>query len=232
MRSTAATARRDRALLTGDGFLITLGTTTLAIGLAFSLSTLEMPSDRAQVILELGSSLLMLASEISGIILAWRLHDRKMNVSAIIGGILGTLAGGASIFVVAFISWLLGLLLRPFTHWEFAGPVAALALFSLAVAIVIIWLVTDAVRDLTSGSRMHTNLDRARIASAAVFALLVGISLCLAAALPGPEQGEAPIWAMAAGMIGAGAIAGADLATRLSRPANHPDTAGAHNLDR
>lgn len=220
MSLSAEMTRRDHAELVGDGFLLTVGTASVAVAAAFLISIIRMPNDAAQAASEVGSGALMLAAGITGVILAWRLNGRRVDAAAVVGAALGNFIGASSIFVVAGISWLLGLPLKLVTDWEFAGPVATLALVSLGVSILILWLVADAIRDLSPGKREHVDLDKARIAAFSAFAVLVAVSVYLVIAQPGPEQGEAPIFAMAGGLIGAGAIAGADIATGImkSRP--------------
>lgn len=214
--STAVVGKRDHALLIGDGFLITLGAATLSIAVAFSISGIGSISDSARIAMELGSAVIMLSSVVAGIILAWRLNRRRIEPVAVAGALLGAAAGGAPVFVIGLASWLIGLPLRLVTEWEYAGPVALLVILSLGAAAVIAWLIRDAVRDLASEKSDRHQLDRARIASAAIFGVLVAVSVVLVFAYPGPEQGEAPIWALAAGLVGAGAVAGADLATAVA----------------
>lgn len=204
-------SKRDHALLIGDGFLLTTGTASVGIGIAFGLGALQ--SVLGDIVIAVGSGLLSWASGVAGVVAAWLLHDRRIDGPVVIGGLAGAVAGGFAVPALAAVSYLLGLPLGLVTDSEFAGPLALLALIAVAVAVLVAWLVADAVRDLAGGRRAHVRVDVARIAAAAALVVLVAVSVYLVFAQPAPEQGEAPIFALAAGLVGAGVVAGADLAT-------------------
>ncbi len=214
MTTLSMPTKRDHALLIGDAFLLTMGTATVGLAVAFMLAALQglVP----EVALGIGSGLLLLASGVSGVLLTWLLHERRVTTVTVVGALLGAAVGGLVVPLMAGFSFILGLPLRLVTDSEFAGPLALLALVSIAVAALTVWLVVDAIRDMGAGHRTHLRLDRARIIAAAAFLILVVVSVALVIVQPGPEQGEAPIWAIAAGLIAVGAIAGADLANVIS----------------
>jgi hypothetical protein len=212
MSATARSSKRERAELTGDGFLLTMGTMTVALAVPFGVPLLLGDSAMSGAVAEVGSLVLMLVGGVSGVVIAWVLHRRRITTAAAIGGIIGAAAGGFLIPAAAGISFLLGLPLRLVTDSEYAGPLALLIVVSVGVAALLVWLLADSVGDLIAGRREHVSLDVARIAAAIVFAVLVSISVYLIFAQPGPEQGEAPIWAIAAGLIAAAATAGAEVA--------------------
>lgn len=226
MSSTNHTSRRDHALLIADGFLLTIGTGTVALSIPFGLPLLIGDDAFGGVLMEAGSGILMLVGGLSGVVLAWVLNGRRINGPAIAGGLFGAALGGAMIPLMAGISFLLGLPLKPFTDSEFAGPLALLVLGSIAVTVLFVWMLTDAARDLAPERRTHVKLDKARIAAVTVFVVLVAISVYMVFAQPGPEQGEAPIFAIAGGLIGAGVIAGADVANILAERQRHATPTG------
>ncbi|TLM76301.1 MAG: hypothetical protein FDZ70_06685 [Actinobacteria bacterium] len=189
-----------------------MGTVTVAFVLAVGLQQLI-----SGAVLEIGGSLMMLAAGVAGVVAAWLLHGRRIDLPTAIGAACGAAAGGLAIPLVASVSFVLGLPLRLVTDSEYAGPLALLVVISACVAALLAWLLTDAVRDLAPRRRAHFRLDVARIAAAAVFALLVVVSVYLVVAQPEPEQGEAPIWAMAGGLIAAGVVVGADVATTVAQ---------------
>lgn len=204
-------SKRDHALLIGDGFLITAAVASVGIGISFGLS--ELQSVLGDIAIAVGSGLLMWASGVAGVVVAWLLHGRRIDGPVVIGGLAGAVAGGFAVPALAAVSYLLGLPLGLVTDSEFAGPLALLVLIAIAVAVLVAWLVADAVRDLAGARRAHVRLDVARIAAATALLVLVAVSVYLVFAQPAPEQGEAPIFALAAGLVGAGVVAGADLAT-------------------
>lgn len=221
MPNAVSLSRQDRAMLVGDGFLITLGTMTVALAVPFGLPLVIGEKAMSGVVAGLASVLLLFAGGILGVVLTWLLHARRIDLVTVLGAIVGSAIGGALVPAVAGISFLLGLPLRLVTDSEYAGPLALLALISVAVVALIAWLLADAMRDL-AGPHAHVKVDYARVAAAVVFLVLVGISVYLIWAQPGPEQGEAPIWAIAAGLSGASVIAGADVANAIRDRSKRP----------
>jgi uncharacterized membrane protein len=229
MSSEKAPTRRDHALLIGDGWLITAGTMSVAMALMFGLVAVTGSDGAAGIVVQLGSNVLLLAGGVGGVLLAWLLNGRRINAPTVVGGLVGSALGAVLVPIAAGLSFLLGLPLGLVTDWEFAGPVAMLVLLCTALLALTGWLILDAVRDMASAKREHYRLDLARIVAAAAFVLLAAVCVYLIFASPGPEQGEAFIWAMAGGAIGAGVIAGADLANVLTDRGSTPDatTGGA-----
>jgi len=211
--------RQDLTYLAGDGFLLTAGTVTVGLALLFGSEALFTDGG---VAFEFGSSLVLFLSGLAGVVVAWLSHGRRINVAAVVGGLAGWAVGGLVIPLVAGVSFLLGLPLKLVTDNEYAGPLAMLVLISIGTAALIVWLLVDAIRDMAPANRMHFRLDVARIGAAVAFIVLVGVSVYLVFAQPGPEQGEAPIWAIAAGVLGAVMMVGAELGnvlwSRRSRP--------------
>jgi len=224
--SEATLSKRDHALLIGDGWLLTAGAMSLAMALLFGLQA-ALGAGGDGLVLALGSNVLLLAGGVGGILATWLLHGRRIDLPTVIGGLVGSALGGLVIPVVAGLSFVFGLALSPFTSWEFAGPVAMLVVVSAALLALTVWLLIDAVRDL-GAQRTHVRLDGARAAAALAFVVLSAVCVYLIFAQPGPEQGEAFIWAMAGGAIGAGVVAGADAANALMhRPGADAPTAVA-----
>jgi hypothetical protein len=215
MSPETALGKRDHVLLIGDGFLLTAGTMAVALALGFGLMGFGSTSSDPGVAIQLASTLLLFGGGIAGVVVTWLLHGRRIDGATVIGGLVGAPAGGACIPVIAGLSFLIGLPLKLVTDSEFAGPLATLGIVSVALVVLIVWLLADGVRDLAPERRTHVRLDLARIAAAAMLLLLAVVCVYLVFTQPGPEQGEAVIWAMAAGLTGAGVIAGADLANVL-----------------
>ncbi len=214
MASDTTLSKRDHARLIGDGFLITAGTASVAMALLSALAAIPGFGDSIGGAIA-GNGILLLGGGVSGVVITWLLHGRRITGPTVVGGLVGPAFGAMMIPLFAGLSFLIGVPLSLFTPSEYAGPLAMLGIVSVALVVLIGWLLGDAFRDMAPSKREHYRLDIARIAAAAAFALLGVVCVVLIVSDPGPEQGEAVIWAMAGGAIGAGAIAGADLANVL-----------------
>lgn len=215
MSSEATLGKREHGLLIGDGFLLTAGLMSVGVTLMFGVMALPGVVEGPTLLTSAGSSLILLASGVGGVVATWLLHGRRIDVAAVVGGLIGPAAGGLLVPLAAGLSFLLGYPAKLVSSSEFAGPVAMLVLVSIGLLVLTVWLLIDGLRDLAPAKREHSGLDIARIAATIAFVGLAAVCVFLMFAQPGPEQGEAIIWAMAGGGVGAGSIAGADLATWL-----------------
>lgn len=225
--SETTVSKREHALLIGDGWLLTAGTMSVAMALMFAFMAIPGVEQGPDLVSALVSNVLLLAGGVGGVVITWLLHGRRITLITVIGGLLGTAAGGVLVPIAAGLSFLLGFPLKLFTDWEFAGPVAMLVLLSAALLALTGWLLVDGLRDLGAARRTHVRLDIARIVAAVAFVLLAAVCVYLIFAQPGPEQGEAFIWVMAGGAVGAGVVAGADLATVFVKGPKRKDSAAA-----
>ncbi|HEX9093184.1 MAG TPA: hypothetical protein VF902_04300, partial [Coriobacteriia bacterium] len=147
---------------------------------------------------------------------AWKLHGRRVNATAIIGGVLGVGASGVLVMLLIGLSYPLGWLVSPISTSEFAGPIALLVLVSAAFLAVTVWLVVDAVRDYVPAKREHQRLDVVRVVSALVLVAFGATIAVLMTRAPGGEMGEAFVFAYAAGIGGAVMVAAADAVTTFA----------------
>jgi uncharacterized membrane protein len=214
MLSETTLSKRDHARLVGDGFLITAGTASVAMALLFAVMAIPGMQDSVGGAI-VGNGILLLGGGVGGVVATWLLHGRRINAPTVIGGVIGPAFGAMTIPLFVGLSFLVGVPLKLVTPSEYAGPLAMLAIVAVALLALIGWLLADAFRDMAPSKRAHYRLDIARIAAAGAFVVLGVACVVLIFASPGPEQGEAVIWAMAGGAIGAGSIAGADLANVL-----------------
>lgn len=205
-------SRRDHVLLAGDGWLLTAGSAAVALTIVWAASSALASVRGAEAVAGIGLSLLLLLGGMGGVLVTWMLHQRRIDWVTVLGAVAGAGLGGAAVPVVAASSALFGWMLSPVTRFEYAGPLAALVVLSAALLGLTGWLIVDAVRDLAPARRRHPQLDIARIIAAIVVAVFGAACAALVWLDPGPEQGELIIWAMAAGILGAGAIVGADIA--------------------
>lgn len=234
--ATGPTATRGRRwVLAGDGFLMTLGSFGLltALGLLLWSSGLvpvlgESPQGVLGWLLSLVAYVLGVGGLIAGPLLAWRLHSGRAHGPAMIGALFGMTAGVLAVFVLVLLTAPVGVvvsLLGPRVEAalggsEVAGPVVSLALYALLAVVAVIWLDVAAVRDLLPSHREHRALDTARLLATA--AILVFAAAVTAVQVANPETGaaEAGIFGVAAGVIGAFSVVGADMLTTYAE--RHP----------
>ena len=138
-----------------------------------------------------------------GPVTAWLLHDRRIDRTAVVAGAIGIAAGLVTVGGVLFLLPLVAGAIGPVGGWEFAMPVALLAIVSLAFLGLIIALDIDSVRDLMPARRTHTRLDVARLVSTAVIAVFLAVVSFVQATNPASEIGDAGVFALAAAAVGA-----------------------------
>lgn len=202
----------SRVELAGDAFLITAGTFGLftALSLAiFSLAGLSPlgtpPKTVRETALMAVVSVLSLAGTVAGPVLAWVLHGRRIDPTAVSSALAGFLVGGGAIWaVLMLLVAVASLVAKLFTSWEFAGPVVALAIVSAAAVALVVWLDVGAVRDLSSSRREHVRLDVARLASTVVVVAFAAVVVLTMRTDPENEAG--------AFILAAGVFAGAGMA--------------------
>jgi hypothetical protein len=134
---------------------------------------------------------------------AWLLHDRRIDRTAVVSGVIGIAAGLVTVSGVLVLLSLVAGAIGPIGGWEFAVPVALLAIVSLAFLALIVALDIDSVRDLMPARRTHTRLDVARLVSTTVIAVFLAVVSFVQATNPESEIGEAGIFALAAAIVGA-----------------------------
>jgi hypothetical protein len=207
---------RDRAELVGDALLATGAAFSAVIGLsALILAPTGEPREGLEWLTAV-ASLLAMATVVVVPVLVWLQHGRRLSWLAVLGGVVGAISAGAVFMALAALSGLLGLIVSPFTDFEYAGPLAMLVVVSVAYAGAVLWLLVDGIRDLRSSQPRHRRMDGVRIVSALVLVALVTGTAWSVAQNPGDESGEAPIFMMLAGLSGALAVTGAELLTSLA----------------
>lgn len=197
---------RWRMELACDACLLTAGAFGLLTALSYALFALAglsplgtTPESGWEMILMAVIGILGLFGMIVGPILTWILHERRINRTAVLSALAGFFLGGSVLWIVfMLVVAVADFLMKPFTSWEFAGPVASAALVAAVVVALIVWLDVDAVRDFSSLHRKHLRLDVARLVSTAVivvFATMVSLSM-----RTNPEN-EAGAFILAAGVF-------------------------------
>ncbi len=197
-----------RALLAGDGGLLTAGLVGIVLGLD-SLGA-GMPA------------VVGFAAVLLGPLLAWYLHGRHVDGTAALGAVLGFIAGLVVLIAVLALAGILGL-----TQGNIPGAVWVEVVVVLAVYLAAsVWLDVDALRDLSPQRRTHVRLDIVRLlATAGCVAFIVGEIVWATGSLS-PDVDQVPVLLVLVGpgALGAAAAMGADLMVRRheQRSQAHP----------
>jgi hypothetical protein len=207
-----------RALLAGDGGLLTAAALGVVVALASLIGTGSHGSNIA----------VMIGVAAVGILvppLAWWLHGRRIDGTATAGAVGGYLASAVLVFAVVM---LLAIIERAATAIGLYATVneASAALESIAAIAVfvaylaaVVWLVADGMRDLSSRRRTHVPLDVVRLVAAVVY-----VAFCVGVIVVGPTDtlgGDIAVFLLAPGAVGAVVVIVADAVARSSERRSH-----------
>lgn len=203
---------RRRMELACDTCLLTAGAFGLLTALSFAVFSLAglsplgaTPESGWEMLLMAVVWILGVSGMIVGPVLTWILHGRRIDRTAVLSALAGFFLGGNVIWVVfMLVAAAAGLLMKPFTSWEFAGPVAGAAFVAAALVALTVWLDVDAVRDFSPSRREHLRLDVARLASTVVIVVFAAVVILTMRTNPENEAG--------AFILAAGVFAGAGMA--------------------
>lgn len=207
-----------RAALAGDACLFTATAFSVLSAIAGAIVLLggaspiggAPPPGVSGIVLQVVASVLIPVSLALGPIAAWHLHGRRFGGVAVLGFLLGIVAGVATVQVIALLAMLAGTTVERVTGVELAGLIAMLAIVAAAFLAVVVALDIDAVRDLSPERGEHRRLDIARIVATVVVLVYMAGTIGLNVANPKSEIGEAGIFALGAGIFGAVVVAVAD----------------------
>lgn len=147
---------------------------------------------------------------------AWLLHGRRMDRSAVMAGIIGMAIGFLVVGGFFFLLPIVWGAIRPVGSGEFTVPVALLAWTGVVFLAVLVALDVDAVRDLSSPARQnHTRLDIARLVATLILAGAAVVMSIVQLTHPATGIGDAGVFALGAGAVGAVAMS---VANALNRP--------------
>jgi hypothetical protein len=194
-----------RTVLASDGGLFAAG----AVGIILGLNAIGVPMPAF-----VGVAALLLAP-----LLAWYLHGRHVDGMATVGAILGFVAGVGALFAALAVGALLGMSNAhiPAAVWVALGIVGAVYL------VAIVWLDIDALRDLSSKRREHAWLDILRLlTTVAYIAFVAGWAIWAVGSLT-PDVDRVPllVFPVGPGILGAAAVAIAELAVRRHEQRSH-----------
>lgn len=164
----------NRLALAADGALITAGAFCLGTALALGLHTLDIvpldsavsPLSAGEWILAVISWLLQTGGFIAGPLLVWKLRDRPFNATALLGMVAGVPVTATAVMLVGSVTMGLDWLLSQVVDFDYLGPIFLLILLSGVMIAITIWLVLDAIHDLSDKPKRHVALDVARFVSA------------------------------------------------------------------
>ncbi len=136
---------------------------------------------------------------------AWYLHGRKLDRYAVMAGLAGLFAG---LVVVGGAAVLLGFGLESIGLGgdDYRVPLAILGVAALAFFLALIALDVDAVRDLDPEKRTHARLDVVRLTLSVVLVVATVAVTWVQVANPATEVGDAGVFALIAGAVGAVAM--------------------------
>jgi len=218
MLSLKSHVTKERVALAGDACLLTAAAFGLVVGALGAAFAPQAEPAEGVAWVSLLSGVLSLAVVILGPLAAWRLHGRRLTWMVVLGAVLGGFVGSNIVGMLVMVVFApLGWLVSQLGGSDFAGLIAMVVIVGGAFVSLLVWLVTDGVRDLSPSRRVHPRLDAVRVVSAAVLVVFaLGVALWTANH-PGGESGEAVIFAMLAGLVAALAVAGAEIAARAHR---------------
>lgn len=155
--------------------------------------------------------------------LAWVLHGHRLDRGVMMSGVIGIVAAIAVVGGVLVLIPRLFAASVPSGGSEFAGPIALLGAFVLALVVLVVVLDIDGIRDLLGRQRVHARLDIARLASTAIIAIFSAVVGAIQHSHPETEIGDAGVFALAAGVVGGIAML---IAVRVERRwhGGHGDT--------
>lgn len=201
--------RWPRFRLAADGCLLTAG--AFALG-----TTVSLALDQSAVVNAAVATLSWIvgvAGFFVGPLLAWLLHRRRLGWVAALGALAGYVLGGAAVYAATLLAALSTWLVQLATDSDTAGALAFFLAVMAALFALVLWLVVDAVRDLSSKRRHHVGLDIGRILAAlAVIGFTVGVVVVTTGG--SGFDPEALAFMLAGALSGGLVVAAADFAVR------------------
>lgn len=196
-------------MLAADGCLLTGGAFGLGTAASFTLDSAAGSNAGVATI----SWIIGVAGFFVGPLLAWLLHRRRVGWVATLGAVAGYVLGGATVYAATLFAALATWLVRLATGSDTAGALAFFVAVMAALFALVVWLVVDAVRDLSPKRRHHVGLDIARIlAAVAVIGFTVGVVVLTT--MGSGFDPEALAFMLAGALSGGAVVAAADFAVR------------------
>lgn len=164
----------NRLALAADGALVTAGAFCIGMGCAFALHSLGVaPLDDSVFALSGGPAILAAVSwllQVGGLVvgplLVWKLRDRSFNGAALFGMLMGFPVTAAIVMLVGSVTMGIDWLLSRVVDFNNLAPITLLILLSGTMIAITIWLVLDAIHDLSDKPKRHVALDFTRFIAA------------------------------------------------------------------
>lgn len=203
MRSLRTRIPGARAVLAGDGGLLTAAALAVVLALALALGSGSHASNVAGI-----SG--MAAAIVLGPLAAWRLHKLRADGSATAGAVLGFIAGFVSVWVILPVAWLLayvvvalGAVVGVSVSSSAGASVVGVAIAALYL-VAACWLDIAALRDLAPARRTHVVLDIARLVATVAYAAYVAGVILLVTPGSAADAGMSTVLLLAVpGSVGA-----------------------------
>jgi hypothetical protein len=210
----------ERRALVADALVLTTATAAALLGLLTLVA--EQAGDSGWY--SWVSSLTLLGVLLVCPFVAWRLHGRHGSRTSAVGAGVGLLGGGGVLWGLLMVVATVGIA----TSWATGGTVsegvASLVLVAALLAALVLALDVDAVRDLAR-ARTHVGIDVARLVATVLVVGTAAGALWYALANPGEAPAELLAFGLAAGVVGAAVVLGADLAVGASSASASPPPA-------
>ena len=137
---------------------------------------------------------------------AWLLHERRIDLAAVIGWLVGVAAGllvvGAVLVAAPVVAGAIG----PVGGSDLVVPITMLVVASIVFSAVVIGLGAEALRDLDHRRREHLRLDVIRLSAIVLLAVAAVAVTVVQTLYPNTEVGDAAVFALGAGAAGAIAV--------------------------
>lgn len=200
----------ERRTLVADALLLTTATSGAVLGLTTLLE--EAVGDTGWY--PWVSSLALVGVVLVCPYVVWRLHGHRGTTSSALGAGAGLLGGGGLLWGGVMAVGVVSLAASWVSGGRVSQGAAALVLLVVLLAALLVALDVDAVRDLVR-SRVHVGTDAARLLATLLATGTAAGAVWYALANPGQEPAELLAFGLAAGVVGAAVVLGADLAGSL-----------------
>lgn len=198
----------------GDGALLTAATSGLATGVALLITEVLMQGGIPPWI-EVITGILVPLGGLAGPVIAWRVHGRAINVTAVFGALLALPLTGVLFFAFVLVATALGWALSSVNDAEWFGPLIGAVIVMAAFVGMCVWLVVDAIRDRASVTSSHRRVDTARLVAATVVIVYSGAVVAFSLTPDNGEVAEALAFMLLAALLGGCALLTAQVMERL-----------------
>lgn len=207
----------ERRALVGDALVLTAAVSAALLGLITLLA--EEVGDSGWY--SWTSSAVLLGVVLICPSIVWRTHGHRDSTSSALGAGVGLVGGGWVLWALLMLVAGVGLVVSRMSGGAVSEALASLLLVSALLVALVVALDVDAIRDLAR-NRAHVGTDATRLVATLLAVGTAAASIWYAVANPGQEPAELLAFGLAAGVVGAAVVLGADLATHWFAPPATP----------